>query len=186
MGEGLGETSTALSFGLTGSFWLASCWCLPRMYVRGQALGNIFTALRCFFLFSAASRQVYNTLLTLGRRIIFLPPSEVCVRSFFCHHHFNRIYTAQSSGWRSLPLVPELNLLQRPQIQWNTVSFRLLSWGLVWDPKTRCKLSLYSKGNHHNKNPVNCGEESPCLRSTSQRAQQDPALPRINKSFRKA
>ena len=132
MGEGLGKTSTALSSGLTHSFWLISCWCHPRMYVMGKGLGKIFTTLRYFFLFSAASRKVYKDLLKLTRWVIFLPSFDVYVRSFFCYYHFNKISTTQSSEWVRLSLVPELNLLlQRPQIQWNTISFHLSSQQLA-------------------------------------------------------
>ena len=157
----------------------------PHMYVMGKALGNIFTAWRdFFFLFSAASRKVYNTLLMPVRRIIFLPPSKFCVRSFYCHYHVNRISASWGSEWRRLPLVPELNLLlRRPRIQWNTISFHLSSCGLVWDPKTRCKLSLGRKRNSCNESPVNCSEESPPLLNASQRAAIRPSAARNKQVF---
>ena len=149
----------------------------PQDVCYGTGSGQHFHSLEVFFFYSQQlADEDSNTLLTLGRRIIFPPSSEVCVRSFFCHYHFNRISTAQSSGWRRLPLVLELNLLlQRPQIQCNTISFRLSSWGLIWDPKTRCRLSLHNKRNHCDKNPVNCSEESPRLPNTSQRAAARPS-----------
>ena len=95
MGEGLGKISTASSPGLTHSFWLISCWRHPRIYIIGNGLGKISTALGYIFLFSAASRKVYNALLKLARRVIFLLPSDVYVRSFFFfyHYHFNKIST---------------------------------------------------------------------------------------------
>ena len=109
----------ALSSGLTHFFWLISCRCHPRMYVTGKGLGKIFTALRHpLNLFSAASRKVYNALLKLANQLLFLPPYDVYVRSFFCHYHFNKIPTTQISEWLKLhPLVLELNIfLWRPQI----------------------------------------------------------------------
>ena len=158
---------------------------LPHMHVMGKALGNIFTAWsNFFFLFSAASRKVYNTLLMLVRHIIFLPPSKFCVRGFFCHYHFNRISASWSSEWRRLPLVPELKLLlRRPRIQSNTISFHLSSWGRVWDPKTRCKPSLGRKRNSCNESPVSCSEESPPLQNASQRAAARPSAARNKQAF---
>ena len=47
----------------------------------GKGLGKIFRGLGYMFLFSAASRKVYNALLKLARRVIFLLPSDVYVRS---------------------------------------------------------------------------------------------------------
>ena len=57
IGEGPGKT-TALSSGLTRSFWLISCWCHPRIYVMGKGLDTVFTNLRhSFYLSSAAIRK---------------------------------------------------------------------------------------------------------------------------------
>ena len=56
---GLGKSSTALSFGLTCSFWLISFWCHPRMYVTGNGLEEIFTALRYFFFYSQQLAEKY-------------------------------------------------------------------------------------------------------------------------------
>ena len=121
MGEGLGKTSTALSSGLTCSFWLISCWCHPRIYVTRKSLGKIFTALRYSFLFLRASRKIYNTLLKTSKAGNLSTPFDVYV-SFLSHCHFNKISTTQSYEWLRLSLVPELNLLlPRLQIQWSTV-----------------------------------------------------------------
>ena len=130
------KTSTALRSELTCFFWIILCWCHPRMHVMGKGLSKIFTTLKYFFLFSAASRKVYKDLLKLTRWVIFLPPSDVYVRSFICHYHFNKISTTQSSEWVRLSLVPELNLLlQRTQIRWNTISFHLSSRQLTGIPR---------------------------------------------------
>ena len=95
-----------------------------------------------FFYSQQLAEKYIIPCLKLARRVIFLPPSDV--RSFFCHYYFNKISTTQCSGWFRLSLVLELKLLlQRPQIQRNTICFHLSSWVLVWDPKTRCKLSSW-------------------------------------------
>ena len=64
-----------------------------------------------FFLFSAASRKVYNTLLKTSKAGNLSTPFDVCI-SFLCHCHFNKISTTQSSEWLNLRLlVLELNVL---------------------------------------------------------------------------
>ena len=133
----------SLELWVNPSFWLVLCWCHPRMYVMGKGQGKIFTALRYFFLFSAADRKVYNFLLKTSKADhLSTPIWWLCKKLFFYHFHFNKIYNTQSSEWLRLSLVPELNLLlQRQRMWWNTVSFYVSSWGLTRDPKTRCKLS---------------------------------------------
>ena len=97
-----------------------------------------------FFYSQQLAEKYIIPCLKLARRVIFLPASDVYVRSFFCHYYFNKISTTQCSGWFRLPLVLELKLfLQRPQIQRNTIRFHLSSWGLVQDSETRCKLSSW-------------------------------------------
>ena len=97
-----------------------------------------------FFYSQQLAEKYIIPCLKLARRVIFLPASDVYVRSFFCHHYFNKISTTQCSGWFRLSLVLELKLfLQRPQIQRNTIRFHLSSWGLVQDSETRCKLSSW-------------------------------------------
>ena len=127
MREGLGKTSTALSSGLTHSFWLILCWYHPRMYVMRKGLGKIFTASRYFFLFSTVSTKVYNALLETskaGNRSI--PFWCLCQKLFFCHYHLDNISTTQSSEWLRISSVQELNLLLwRPWIWGNTTSFNL-------------------------------------------------------------
>ena len=96
----------ALSSVLTHFFWLISCRCHPRMYVTGKGLGKIFTALRHpLNLFSAASRKVYNALLKLANQVLFLPHSDIHVRSFSYHFHFNKISPTQSTEWLKLHLL---------------------------------------------------------------------------------
>ena len=84
-----------------------------------------------FFYSQQLAEKYIIPCLKLARRVIFLPPSDV--RSFFCHYYFNKISTTQCSGWFRLSLVLELKLLlQRPQIQRNTICFHLSSWGLSY------------------------------------------------------
>ena len=135
IGEGLGKTSTTLSSGLTCSFWLISCWCQPRMYVMGKGLHTIFTVLRYYFFFfysqQLAEKYIFPCLKS-AKWVIFLPASDVYVRSFFLSLLLNNISTTQSSEWLGLSLVPELNLLLwRPWIRQNTVSFHLSSVGPI-------------------------------------------------------
>ena len=102
MKKGLGKTFTALSSGLTHSFWLISCCCHLRMYVTGKGLGKIFTTLRhSFYLFLTANIKVYNGLLKLLRQVLFLPPSDIYVKSLFYHFHFSKSPATQRllSDW---------------------------------------------------------------------------------------
>ena len=77
----------------------------------GKGSGQNFHSLESsFYLFSVSSRKVYNALLKLANVVLLLPHSDIYVRSFSYHFHFNKISTTQSTGWMELRLlVPELN-----------------------------------------------------------------------------
>ena len=94
--EGLVKTFTALSSGLTCSFWLILCWYHPRMYVMAKGLGKTFTALSIFFHSQQIAEKYIMPYLKLARWVIILSLSDVYVRSFFCHYHFNKISTTQN------------------------------------------------------------------------------------------
>ena len=125
--KGLGKTFTALSSGLTHSFWLILCWCHLRMYVTGKGLGKIFTTLRhSFYLFSTANRKVYNALLKLLRQVLFLPLSDIYVKSFSIIFTLIK-FLLHKGSWviETASFVPELNLLLwRPQI-WHRPPFTI-------------------------------------------------------------
>ena len=109
---------------------LAGHRCCPRSYHHGTApvihnhynhlgLDKTFSVLRhSFYLFSAASWKVYNALLKLVRWALFLPSSDIYVRSFLYPFTLNKNLCC-TKLWVSetASLVLELNLLLwRPQI----------------------------------------------------------------------
>lgn len=63
-------------------------------------------------------RKVYNAVLKLANWVLFLPCSDIDLRSFFYNIHLNWISTTQSSEWLNLRLLLlELNVfLWRPWI----------------------------------------------------------------------
>ena len=89
MGEGLGKTSTALSSGFFHSlelwvnlFLLATLVLMSSQgYVTDRAWEKCSHPWGIFF-YSQQLTKVYNARLKLARLVIFLPPSDVYVRSF--------------------------------------------------------------------------------------------------------
>ena len=68
----------------THSPWLILCQSYLRMYGLGKGLVKLSVLRYSFYLFSAASWKVYNALLNLAKWVLFLPSSDVYVRSFLC------------------------------------------------------------------------------------------------------
>lgn len=84
----------------------------------GEGLDKTFSVLRhSFYLVSATSWKVYNALLKLLRWVLFLPSFDTYVRSFLCPFTLNKNLCC-TKLWvtETASLVPELNLLWRPQI----------------------------------------------------------------------
>ena len=76
----------------TCSPWLILCQSYLRMYVLGKGLMELLQGWDIlFFLFSAASWEVYKVPFKLVRQVLFLPPSDVYVRSFLCSVTLNKI-----------------------------------------------------------------------------------------------
>ena len=111
-----------------------------------EAWCNSLSVLRCFFfLFSTASRKVYNSLLKTSKTSNLSTPfwylmSEdfsvtITLIKFLQHKALGDLDCLWS--W-SLKL-----LLQRPQIQRTNICFHPSSWGLVQDSETTCKLSSW-------------------------------------------
>ena len=99
----------------------------------GKGSGRTLTTLRySFYLFSAASWEVYKVLLKLVRRVLFLPPSDVYVRSFLCSITLNKIL--HTKLW-----VTETCLWSRSKLSFRDywsgrlIHRKLSSWGLVQD-----------------------------------------------------
>ena len=96
----------------THSPWLILCQNYLRMYALGKGLVELLTTLRySFYLFSAASWEVYKVLPKLVRGVLFLPASDVYVRSFLCPVTLNKILHTKLWVTETLSLVLELNLL---------------------------------------------------------------------------
>ena len=71
--------------------WLILCQ-LSQDVCLGKGSGGTLTMLRySFYLFSAASWEVYKVPLKLVRWVLFLPTSDVYVRSFLCSVTLNKI-----------------------------------------------------------------------------------------------
>ena len=62
-----------------------------------KGLGKTFTALSIFFHSQQLAEKYTMPYLKLARWVIILSLSDVYVRSFFCHYHFNKISTTQNS-----------------------------------------------------------------------------------------
>ena len=91
---------------------------LSRVVCLGKGSGGTLTTLRySFYLFSAASWEIHKVLPKLVRGVLFLPPSDVYVRSFLCPVTLNKILHTKLWVTETLSLILELNLLlQRPWI----------------------------------------------------------------------
>ena len=115
MREGLGKSFIALSSRLTCSFWLISCWCHPRRYVRGKGLEKFSQSWGIFYLFSAASWEVYKVLLKLLRWVLSCSLLMSMSEGFSVTFTLDKIYTMLQVT--ETVFVPQLNfLLRRPQI----------------------------------------------------------------------
>ena len=120
MGEGLGKNFHSCSSGLTCSFWLISCWCHPRRYVRGKGLEKFSQSWGIFYLFSAASWEVYKALLKLLRWVLSCSLLMSMSEAFSVTFTLDKIYTmlqVTETVLTETVFGPELNLLlRRPRI----------------------------------------------------------------------
>ena len=101
--------------------WLILCQSYLWIYVLGKGKNSnkssnrTLTTLRySFYLFSTTSWEIYKVPLKLLRQILFLPPSDIYIRSFLWSVTLHKAL----NDW-NLSLVPKLTLLQRPLIWQN-------------------------------------------------------------------
>ena len=93
-------------------------------YRKGS--GRNFHSLEVFFSYSQQLEEKYITpCLKLARRAIFLPPSEVYIRSFFLVAITLTKFLLHKTLSDSLSLVLELNLLWRQRIWQNIINVHL-------------------------------------------------------------
>ena len=116
------------------------------MYVVGEKPGATLSVLRCFFfLFSTASRKVYNSLLKTSKTSNLSTPFW-CLMSEDFSVTITLIKFLQHKALGDLDCLWSWSLkllLQRPQIQRTNICFHPSSWGLVQDSETTCKLSSW-------------------------------------------
>ena len=78
---GMGEPGGLLSMG-------SHSWTRLKRLSSSSSSGTLTTLRYSFYLFSAASWEVYTVPLKLLRWVVSCPLYDVYVRSFFCHFHF--------------------------------------------------------------------------------------------------
>ena len=75
------------------------------MYGLGKGLVKLSVLRYSFYLFSAASSKVYNALLNLAKWVLFLPSSDVYVRSFsYPFYTLIKLYNTKALSHQSLSL----------------------------------------------------------------------------------
>ena len=85
----------------------------------GSGSSKIFANLQTFFWFIVIPYwRVYNSIANTSKGALFLPPSDVCVRSFLClFYALTELYYPKALSDQALSLAPDwILLLQRPRI----------------------------------------------------------------------